>query len=155
MAEVHVLSPERCEELLRAGVVGRVAIASPSGPEIIPVDYSVADDAIIFRTTPYSVVGTFGSNAPAAFEVDHFDYEGHRGWSVVARGRIVSVSDPHDLVRIREEWPPGPWTDGVRNRYFRLYWAELSGRHLGDGWTRDDELPVRRVQPTVPQQHSR
>lgn len=148
MAVYGVLTPEKCVELLQAGVVGRVSISSPLGPQIIPVNYSVVDDTIVFRTTPYGVIGTHGRNALAAFEIDYFDYEGHRGWSVVAHGRIDAISDPRDVDRIRNDSPPRPWADGVRNLYFRLRWQELSGRRLGDGWTRDDEVPVRRVRPT-------
>lgn len=144
MAETQELEAAECQRLLRGGVVGRVALATPTGPHIVPVNYSVVDDAIIFRTTPYSVLGTYGRNAQLAFEVDYFDYENHRGWSVMVRGRGDTVIDQDLLQRIREVWPPRPWADGVRNAFFRLPCTEVSGRRLGRGWTRDNEMPVHR-----------
>jgi nitroimidazol reductase NimA-like FMN-containing flavoprotein (pyridoxamine 5'-phosphate oxidase superfamily) len=147
MAESRVLTPEECAELLRGGIVGRVAIASSSGPHIIPVNYSIVDDSIVFRTTPYSVIGTYARDTLAAFEVDFFDYADQRGWSVVARGRCDAIADHHEVEQIRAGWPPRPWADGARNLYVRLRWTELTGRRLGDGWTRDNEMPVRRAWP--------
>lgn len=131
MAEPHELGAEECGRLLRAGVVGRVALTTPDGPHIVPVNYSVVDDTVVFRTTPYSVLGTYGRNAQLAFEVDHFDYEYATGWSVVARGRTDAVLDADEVQRINQEWRPRPWASGSRNLYLALRWTELSGRRLG------------------------
>ena len=73
--------------MLMAGLVGRVAMCTPMGPHIVPVNYSVLDDTVIVRTTPYSVLGSHARGSILALEVDHFEYERHHGWSVVARGR--------------------------------------------------------------------
>jgi len=145
MAQSRELNMAECEALLRAGVVGRVAVVNQAGPHIIPVNYSVVGDAIIFRTTPYSLLGTYGRDAQLAFEVDHFDYAEHKGWSVLARGRGAVVSDQEELRRIQDASEPRPWADGTRNLVFRLRWTELSGRRLGAGWTTDNEVPVRRL----------
>ena len=144
MGESRELTTTECRRLLEGGVVGRVAVGSPTGPHIVPVNYSVVDDSIIFRTTPYSLLGTHGRNAMLAFEVDHFDYAEQRGWSVLARGRADTVTDPVEIAHIRDTWPPRPWADGTRNLYFRLPWTELTGRRLGNGWTVDNEAPVHR-----------
>jgi nitroimidazol reductase NimA-like FMN-containing flavoprotein (pyridoxamine 5'-phosphate oxidase superfamily) len=149
MAMSYELDRDECERLLRGGVVGRVALATPSGPHIIPINYSVVDNAIVFRTTPYSLLGTHGRNAQLAFEVDHFDYSDHRGWSVVARGRGDAVTDSAEIQRVRDMWPPRPWADGQRNLFFKLFWSEISGRRLGEGWTHDNEMPVRRTMSTL------
>lgn len=147
MAEPRELSFVECEALLRGGVVGRVAVSAPDGPHIVPLNYSMVGDAIVFRTTPYSVVGTYGRNAQLAFEVDHLDYEGQKGWSVVVRGRADVVADPTQIEEIHQTWEPRPWADGNRNMYFRLRLDEVTGRRLGGGWTHDNEMPVRRLVP--------
>ena len=53
MNEPMELSYGKCRELLAAGVFGRVGVCTPQKPVILPVNYSVVGEAIIFRTSPY------------------------------------------------------------------------------------------------------
>jgi hypothetical protein len=136
---------------LASGIVGRVGICTPSGPGIFTVNYSVVDDAVIFRTAPHSVLATQATDSLIAFQVDHVDYEYHRGWSVLATGRAQVVERPEELDHIRAVWPPRPWAGGTRELYIRLAWDELSGRQLGVGWNPKSRLPVSRAAtPAVP-----
>ena len=139
------LSTDECRRLLSAGIAGRVALSTPDGPHIIPVNYSVVDAAIIIRTSPYSVLGTHGRDTLLAFEVDQLDHEYQVGWSVVARGRGEVLTDPHDVEQIRATWEPRPWAAGNRSLYLRLRWVELSGRRIGAGVDLTSTLPVRRT----------
>ena len=143
------LDLQECERLLKSGVVGRVALSTPEGPHIVPVNYAVVDGTIVVRTTSYSVLGTYGRNAMLAFEVDHVDHERHVGWSVVARGRAWAEVDPDQVSRIRSGWQPRPWATGKRNLYLRIRWETLTGRCLGTDWTRENESPVHRTLSTL------
>jgi nitroimidazol reductase NimA-like FMN-containing flavoprotein (pyridoxamine 5'-phosphate oxidase superfamily) len=146
MQEAIDLTQDECRRLLRSGVGGRMALSSPNGPHIVPVNYAVVDDAIIVRTSPYSVLGTYGRDSMLAFEVDQFDHERQHGWSVVARGRGEVVVDPGELEHIRTTWEPRPWaSSGARGLHLRLRWSELTGRRIGVGWDLDASLPVRRT----------
>jgi nitroimidazol reductase NimA-like FMN-containing flavoprotein (pyridoxamine 5'-phosphate oxidase superfamily) len=145
MPDSHELTHAECERLLRAGVAGRVAVSTPTGPHIVPVNYSVVDDAVVIRTTAYSLLGTYGRDTTLAFEVDQFDHDYHRGWSVQARGRSEAVVDQEELDHIKQVWAPQPWASGSRNLVLRMRWTELSGRRLGGGWDPLESLPVRRV----------
>jgi nitroimidazol reductase NimA-like FMN-containing flavoprotein (pyridoxamine 5'-phosphate oxidase superfamily) len=145
MPESRDLDPRECERLLRAGIVGRVALSTPDGPHIVPVNYAVFEDTIVIRTSSYSILGTYGRNAMLAFEVDHLDHERHVGWSVVARGRSWAEVDPQEVARMREAWQPRPWATGSRNLYLRIRWSTLTGRSLGSDWTRENESPVHRT----------
>ena len=131
MAEIRELSYAECRAMLVRQQAGRVAVSTPDGPHIIPLNYSVVDEHIIFRTSPFSVLATYGRNAKLAFEVDHFRDQQQVGWSVVVRGRADVITDPEELGHIRQVWPPYPWADGARNLYFRLSWQEVTGRTLG------------------------
>lgn len=145
MPEPLELSNAECQALLRAGVVGRIALATAKGPEILPVNYSVVDDSIVMRTSPYGMLGRHGLNAKAAFEIDQFDHEYEHGWSVVAHGTTALIQSPEDFDRIRAVWSPRPWAGGAsRNLYLRLTWIELTGRRLGSGWDMMGELVTRR-----------
>jgi hypothetical protein len=140
-----------CRGLLASGVVGRAAVTTSSGPRIFTVNYAVVDEAVIFRTTPRSLLGTVASHSFLAFQVDSFDYEYQRGWSVQATGRGQAVVRPQELDHIRSVWEPRPWAAGTRDLYIRLAWDELTGRQLGTGWDPRSELPVRRtVTPAGP-----
>jgi nitroimidazol reductase NimA-like FMN-containing flavoprotein (pyridoxamine 5'-phosphate oxidase superfamily) len=140
MSQTRELSDRECRGLLFSGVAGRVALSTPTGPHIVPVNYSVVDDAIIIRTSPYSLLGTYGRDTTVAFEIDEFDLEGPWAWSVQARGRVEPLIDRAELQVIRETAEPHPWAGGARTLFLRLRWTELSGREigsrrLGDGYS--------------------
>jgi nitroimidazol reductase NimA-like FMN-containing flavoprotein (pyridoxamine 5'-phosphate oxidase superfamily) len=143
--EPFELSSEECRQLLSAGLVGRVAVCTPVGPHIVPVNYTVVDDSAIVRTTPYSVLGSQARGSILALEVDQFDYERRHGWSVVARGRADVITELGELEEIKTQWQPHAWAAGSRNLFLRVRWNELTGRRLGAGWNPVDELPVRHV----------
>lgn len=124
---------EECLEMLHSGVVGRVALSTPVGPRIVPVSFAVHHAAVVFRTAPYSELGTYGMDVEVAFEVDDVDYELRQGWSVVAIGRTAVVEDPDEVAEIKRTWDPQPWAPGHRNLYLKLDWRELSGRWVGGG----------------------
>jgi nitroimidazol reductase NimA-like FMN-containing flavoprotein (pyridoxamine 5'-phosphate oxidase superfamily) len=140
MAESRELSSRECLTLLRSGVAGRIAMSTPTGPHIVPVNYSVVDDTIVVRTSPYSLLGTYGRDTMLAFEIDGFDTAKERGWSVQARGRAEVVTDRDDLTAIRAAAQPQPWAGGGRSLYLRMRWTEITGRKLGGDWD-----PVRDV----------
>lgn len=130
MARLQEISTEECVELLAAETVGRAAICTPEGPHVVPVNYTVLGNAIVFRTTPYSVLGTYAWAGDIAFEVDQLDRATHRGWSVVVRGPGEMVEDIEDIEEIRWANDPEPWADGARPMYIRLPWRQLTGRRI-------------------------
>jgi uncharacterized protein len=135
------LGSEECVRLLRGGVAGRVAVCTPSGPHVIPLNYLVVEEHVVVRTSPLSVLGTYGRGAFVAFQIDAFDYENHEGWSVVARGKAEEITDAAELRRVRAHGSPRPWADGTRSLFLRIPWSELSGRRVGHGLLE----PVRRT----------
>ena len=124
------LTEEECRDLLSRHVVGRVALSTPGGPRIVPVNYALYDNSIVFRTAPYSELGTYGWDAELAFEIDHIDEEKHSGWSVVALGRGSLIEDTAELGQIRGRTDPHPWAGGSRQLYMRLTWRTLTGRRI-------------------------
>lgn len=140
------MTVEECLKMLHEGVLGRVALSTPVGPRILPVNYAMHEDDIVFRTAPYSELGTYGWNVDVAFEIDQIDYDKHQGWSVVAIGRATLIEDPDEIAEIRRTWDPRPWASGARNLYLRLSWRDLSGRWVGaDGNKTVSTGPVKRT----------
>lgn len=146
MPEPIDLTDDECRELLRSGVVGRVALCTADGPHVVPVNYSVVDDFVVLRTSPYSILGISARNAVLAFEVDHMDHERRHSWSVVVRGRCEWLDDTDTIDQVDAVWLPRPWASGSRPLVLRIPLTEVSGRKLGLHWRPLDELTVHRVQ---------
>ena len=141
MASLIELTTDQCFELLNTGLIGRVVFRAPMGLRVVPVNYAMYGASIVWRTAPYSELGSYGDGREAVFEVDHIDYEQHRAWSVLATGKMQLVDDPDDVTDIRLIEDPVPWADGSRHLYMRLDWYELSGRRIGEN-RRDPRLTV-------------
>lgn len=130
MGELHVLTEAECRGLLADCSRGRVAVVAPDGPHIIPVNYGLVDESIVFRTSPFTLLATYANNANIAFEIDRSDDVAQTGWSVVARGRATVVYDSRELAHISRVWEPVPWAAGERNLHLRLAFTQLSGRSV-------------------------
>jgi nitroimidazol reductase NimA-like FMN-containing flavoprotein (pyridoxamine 5'-phosphate oxidase superfamily) len=121
-----------CLARLREQQVGRVAVCTADGPRIVPVNYAVVgDETLVFRTTPYSALGTHAAGGRLALEIDHIAAEQQSGWSVVAAGPGALVDDADELRRSPAFRDPGPWAGGQRWLYVTLRWTELTGRAVG------------------------
>ena len=131
MTQLVELATEECLSLLRSRSVGRIGLSTPGGPVIFPVNYVLADGAIVFRTLPYGVIAANAHQAVVAFEVDSLDEAMKEGWSVLAVGTSRRIEDPDEVRHIKHDWDLQSWADGQRNLYFRIDWTELGGRRLG------------------------
>jgi len=115
--------------LLSTHGVGRIAVATPEGPAVVPVNYEVVDDAIAFRTAPGSVPAA-AVGAEVAFEVDHLDEAMGQGWSVLAVGPAQAVTAPDDVRRLTEHAHTTPWAGGEREMWVSIRPARLTGRRI-------------------------
>ncbi|TQJ37515.1 DUF1918 domain-containing protein [Streptomyces sp. SLBN-115] len=128
--QLRNIGPEECRTLLSTHGVGRIAVSAPDGrPAVVPVNYDVIDDAIVFRTapnlTPAAAVGT-----EAAFEVDHMDEALSQGWSVLAVGPASVVTEPDAVRRLTEHAHTTPWPGGEREMWVSIRPAHLTGRRI-------------------------
>ncbi len=144
MSEILELSYEKCEQLLRAGVFGRMGLNRPTGPEVVPVNYVALGDAVLVRTSPGSLLDRYADRAALVLEVDQVSYEQGHGWSVVARGRGERITT--DDLTDEERAAPGPpaWVDRDEVSWIRMRWVTLTGRRLGHGWSPLGELATLR-----------
>jgi len=140
MSESHDLPRTDCLALLAGGSIGRVAVTTPEGPHIVPVNYAVFEDSVVVRTSAYSLLGTYGRDAVLALEIDDFEPVSRSGWSVVVRGRCSVESDPRTIRSLREA-AAAPWAGGTRNLYLRMRIDQVSGRTVGDPGAALQESP--------------
>ncbi|MEU0112423.1 pyridoxamine 5'-phosphate oxidase family protein [Streptomyces bobili] len=128
--QLRDLSPEECRALLSTHGVGRIAVSAPDGrPAVVPVNYDVVDDAIVFRTEPDSTpAAAVGSEV--AFEVDHMDEALSQGWSVLAVGPASVVTEPDAVRRLTEHAHTTPWAGGERAMWVAIRPTHLTGRRI-------------------------
>ncbi|MFE2992948.1 helix-turn-helix domain-containing protein [Streptomyces sp. NPDC059262] len=127
--ELTELSEEECWARLSTHGVGRAAIDAPAGPFIVPLNYSVVDGAIAFRTAPDAMPAT-AVGTHVAFEVDQIDEALSQGWSVLLQGQARAVSDPGTVRRLNALAYSGPWAGGERDMWVRIDPDSLSGRRI-------------------------
>ncbi|MFD7443302.1 DUF1918 domain-containing protein [Streptomyces sp. NPDC059909] len=127
--QLRDLSTDECRALLSTHGVGRIAVTTPDGPAVVPVNYEVIDDAIAFRTTPDSVpaaaVGT-----DVAFEIDHLDEAASQGWSVLVVGPARAVMEPDAVRRLGDQAHTRPWAGGEREMWVLIQPQRLTGRRI-------------------------
>jgi Predicted flavin-nucleotide-binding protein len=127
--EFTELSRVECAELLSTHGVGRVAVSTELGPVIVPVNYSVVDDTIVFRTAR-GATPSLASGSLVAFEVDRVDDTFSQGWSVLARGYAREVTDTDEEHRLGEQAYSAPWPGGRRDMWVRIEPYALTGRRI-------------------------
>ncbi|GAA2404786.1 hypothetical protein GCM10010420_35500 [Streptomyces glaucosporus] len=129
--ELRELDPDECRAHLTTHGVGRIAVTTPEGPAIVPVNYQVVDDEIAFRTapdaTPAAAVGH-----EVAFEVDHVDEAFRRGWSVLVVGPARAAAED-ETARLADRTPYGPWAGGERDLWVLIRPERVTGRRIHTG----------------------
>jgi len=123
------LSPTECFDLLEPGGIGRVGVATAEGVIILPVNYAVAGQAIIYRTAPDTLLAVY-VDTQVSFEVDQGDETLHEGWSVLVQGDAHEVTDDHEVKQLEDKTRLKPWAPGARDVYVRLAPSEISGRRI-------------------------
>lgn len=116
-------------DLLAAKSVGRIAYAVDKAARILPVNYILSNDAIIFRTIPDGEISHHALEAMCVFEVDETDEFFQAGWSVVAVGRLEPATE-EDFASMRYGKLPEPWAGGNRWMFLRLPCDQVSGRRV-------------------------
>ncbi|MGJ3509529.1 pyridoxamine 5'-phosphate oxidase family protein [Enemella sp. A6] len=117
----ETLAEAECWELLRTQNVGRVAWSGEDGVQVLPVNYVLDDDRVVFRTIGGGALASLASGRRVAFQIDDIDTETQTGWAVLAQG-ASGVPQPHDGP------DPQPWVDDHRDLWIALTITEVSGR---------------------------
>lgn len=127
--EFTKLDADQCRALIGTHGVGRIAVTAAEGPLVVPVNYGVVDDAIVFRTAAGSTPALAAGHR-VAFEVDHVDDAVSSGWSVLVRGRARTVTDPGERRRLDGQVHSRPWAGGRRDLWMRVDADTVSGRRI-------------------------
>lgn len=116
--------------MLRSVRWGRCAWTAPEGPRILPVNISVLDENVYFRTGLYGSLADAANGEAVALEADELDDRLTSGWSVVVLGTAEQVQDPGELASLLRRMPQ-PWAPGSRPVLVRIHPSEVTGRRFG------------------------
>lgn len=124
------LDEATCRQLLGSHHFGRIAFNDDPSPEVLPVNYAVQDDAVVFHTGAGAKQGAASRGLPATFQVDATDADRHSGWSVVVRGRLSLRDGPGPSAL------PEPLPGGDRAYVVALSIETVTGRRIPPehGW---------------------
>lgn len=127
--QLRDLGPDECRARLSTHGVGRLAVSTPDGPAVVPVNYEVVDDTIAFRTAPGSApAAAVGSEV--AFEVDHVDEAMSQGWSVLVVGPARVVTEPDEMQGLADHAHTTPWAGGEREMWVSIRPTRITGRRI-------------------------
>ena len=119
------LTRQECWRLVTDASVGRLAVITEDGlPFVVPVNYAVDGESVVFR----SDFGTkFASllRHPVAFQVDSIDVHHRAGWTVLIQG-IAHDATPQEVQHLTVE----PWV-GPKQHWLRVVPRHVSGRRVG------------------------
>jgi len=125
--ELDELDRDDCLALLATQVVGRLAVIDGQGvPMVVPVNYRLVHERVVFRTAAGAkVIGL--QRHPVAFQIDAHDPVHHTGWSVLVQGVAHEMTDAE-----RHGVDVEPWARGVKETWIQIVPRHITGRRLVD-----------------------
>lgn len=81
--KLELLSRAQCLELMGTEAVGRIGVSIGALPVVLPVNYILVTEDVVFRTIPGTKLDAAARHAVVAFEVDKYAPDGSCGWSVL------------------------------------------------------------------------
>lgn len=126
---LRALTRDQCLALLPTVAVGRIGVSIDALPVVLPVNFVLVDDWIVFRTVPGTKLDAAMKRAVVAFEADDHAPDGSWGWSVLMRGYAHDKGDgsfTHGIGSLRAWAFPGQ-----ANHVVAVEATMVSGRRFG------------------------
>lgn len=103
-----ILSSEQCWELLRSAELGRLAFRLADEVHLVPINYAVVDERILFRTAEGDKLLGVTMHPEVVFEIDSRDAE--QAHSVIVRGmaRRLEEDEEHEVDDLLRSWVSTP-----------------------------------------------
>ena len=130
IATIEAIPPTTCWNLLATTTVGRVGLLVDTKPEVLPVNYAIDGESILFRTGEGTVL-TQASLTVVAFEADHLDPRDQSGWSVMVQGLARDIGDAIDPTSERlKRLSLVTWAPGTRAHWIHIQPDKVTGRRI-------------------------
>ena len=116
--------------MLRSIPVGRIGFFADGEIVILPVNYLVDGQDVIFRTGAGSKLSSVGSKNLVGFEADSYDTPAQSGWSVVVSG-FTEIVDSEAEVRRLDSLGLRSWVNATDTpSWIRIRPTAITGRWL-------------------------
>ena len=130
IATLEPIARSDCWGLMATARVGRLGLLVDGRPEVLPVNFALDGESVLFRTGEGTVLNKASLNV-VAFEVDHTDDATHTGWSVLVQGVALDIGDAIDPTSERlRRLSLITWAPGTRHRWFQIKPSNVTGRLL-------------------------
>jgi uncharacterized protein len=128
-AGLEILHLGDCFGLLGSVPVGRIGFLAGGEVIILPVNFLVDGQDVVFRTAAGSKLSSIEVGHYVGFEADAYDSATETGWSVLVSGLAEIVDDEADAARLdaRELRSWGEPADPV---WVRIRPSSISGRRI-------------------------
>lgn len=128
-SRLDALDDQACFLLLATVPFGRVVATSGALPLVIPVNFTLDNRVVVFRTAADGPLAAATRGAVVAFQADDIDPVTRTGWSVAVTGVADPVVDASEALRMGQLGLE-PWAPGQRDTYVRIVPGLVSGRYL-------------------------
>ena len=134
-AVTEALDEAECLRLIAAGGVGRIGYLGRFGPTILPVNFELYEQTIVFRTGLHSPMGEdlrtgiADAEYKVAFEIDEISPATREGWSILIQGSAHHVDSEAELAAVRQSGVQA-WAGGEKELFLRITPARITGRRI-------------------------
>ena len=129
-AGLDILHLGDCFLLLKSAPVGRIGFAEGGEVVILPVNFLVDGQDVVFRTGAGSKLSALVVGHYVGFEADCCDAAAETGWSVVVNGLAQVVADEEETARLDALGLP-PWgREDSRRVWVRIRPSSINGRRV-------------------------
>jgi uncharacterized protein len=128
-AGLEILHLADCFRLLESVPVGRIGFLARGEVVILPVNFLVDGQDVVFRTGTGSKLCTLEVGHYVGFEADAYDAAAHTGWSVVANGLAEIVEADDEIARL-DTLGLVPWGAAEDHRWVRIRPTSITGRRI-------------------------
>jgi nitroimidazol reductase NimA-like FMN-containing flavoprotein (pyridoxamine 5'-phosphate oxidase superfamily) len=122
------MSRDECLTALRAHRVGRVSVTHQALPVIVPVNYVVDGQTVVFRTRSDGFLAAACRSNVIAFEIDDLADDGSTGWSVLVVGVADALADSERVRAAALGLASAAGDD--RDHFVRVSIGQLTGRRV-------------------------
>jgi uncharacterized protein len=128
-AGLEILHLADCFRLLESVPVGRIGFLAGGECVILPVNFLVDGQDIIFRTGSGSKLASVEVGHYVGFEADAYDAATRSGWSVVVNG-LAEFEEADDEVARLDTLGLAPWGAAEDQTWVRIRPASITGRRI-------------------------